>query len=415
MRDKIDATFRSVNTDQWTLEVSENASENAPLICIPTIHPRGDQRVLRCAQAALRCGYRVKFFWLGEGKASTDSIAAEEIFSRASSFKQRLIQLPKVALRAHKENAQAWHIHDLYMLPIALVWATLTRGRVVYDVHEYYSSYYVSKISAPQPVKTFASKLIDNFQVWAAKRIGGANVVAMAMSVRYSEAGVPVSVSPNFPLRKSYDKAAVSNDVARFRRVIHTGTLSEPYGMKSIVDLAVLCEQRGYDVTIDLVRRFPNAHQEKLFVEYVNERGFPGNLRLIPAVTADKIPTLLSSYGIGLSMITKTGQNDLAVPTKLYEYALMGLAIVGTDRTAQKQFVEEYAVGKLCGEQDIEGLANAIYSFGRAEQEEIVKIEGAAALAKTKLFWDNGPETDVKRLLTEVFPLAQFDEAKRRG
>lgn len=397
------------------LEISENASETSPLICIPTIHPRGDQRVLRCAQAALRCGYRVKFFWLGEGNASTDPIAAEEIFSRATSFKQRLIQLPRVALRAHKENAQAWHIHDLYMLPIALVWATLTRGRVVYDVHEYYSSYYVSKISAPKIIKTLASKMIDNFQVWATKRIGGANVVATAMSVKYINAGAPVSISPNFPLRKAYDKVTFANDMERFRRVIHTGTLSEPYGMKSIVDLAVLCEQRGYEIAIDLVRRFPNAHQEKLFVDYVNERGRPSNLRLIPAVTADKIPSLLTPYGIGLSMITKTGQNDLAVPTKLYEYALMGLAIVGTDRTAQKEFVEEYAIGRLCGEQDIEGLADAIYLFSRAEQEQIVKIEEAAALAKTNLFWDDGPEADVQRLLAEIFPPAQFDEARNRG
>jgi glycosyltransferase involved in cell wall biosynthesis len=404
MRDNLEIAMRQVITDKWMLEVPHTTDSKAPLICIPTIHPRGDQRILRCAQAALNAGYRVKFFWLGEGNPSTDPSAAEEIFPRATSFAQRMLQLPKVALRAHKEQPLGWHIHDLYMLPIALAWRAMTKRLSVYDVHEFYSTYYASKIRAPRLLRNALATLIDAFQFWATNLVGGANVVAAEMSAGYRKRGIPVSVSPNLPLRKYYDASPVSAESRRYRKVIHTGTLSEPYGMKLIIDLAVECQLRGYDVCFDLIHRFPNANQEELFMSYLRGRNQPTNLRLIPAVDADKIASLLSSYGIGLSMISAEGQNDLAIPTKLYEYVLMGLSVVGTERKAQKNFLDHYGVGELRGDSDIEGLADAIGTLSKGESEMTARLRHAAISAREELFWENGPESDLRRLYAEVFP-----------
>lgn len=404
MRDNPDVAMRQVITDKWRLEVPHTTDSSAPLICIPTIHPRGDQRILRCAQAALNAGYRVKFFWLGEGNPSTDPAASEEILPRANSFGQRMFQLPKVALQAHREQPSGWHIHDLYMLPIALVWRVMTKKRSIYDVHEYYSAYYVSKIRAPRLISDTLATLIDAFQVWATKQVGGANVVAAQMSGGYRNRRIPVSVSPNLPLKKYYDASPLSDVPRRHKKVIHTGTLSEPYGMKVIVDLAVECEQRGYDVSIDLIHRFPNANQEKIFLRYLRECRHPSNLRLIPAVGADKIPSLLASYGIGLSMISAEGQNDLAIPTKLYEYVLMGLSVVGTERKAQKDFLESYGVGELRADSDIAGLADAIWTLSQGGSDMSARLEHAATNARKELFWENGPEADLRRLYDEVFP-----------
>lgn len=404
MRDNLDVAMRQVITDKWRLEVPRATDVDAPLICIPTIHPRGDQRILRCAQAALNAGYRVKFFWLGEGNASTDPAAAEEILPRANSFGQRMLQLPKVALQAHRERPSGWHIHDLYMLPIALLWRVMTKKRSIYDVHEYYSAYYASKIPAPRLIRYALTTLIDVFQFWATKLIGGANVVAAQMSDGYRKRGIPVSVSPNLPLRKYYDASPLSDESQRYKKVIHTGTLSESYGMKVIIDLAVECEHRGYDVSFDLIRRFPNTNQERLFLTYLHERGQPSNLRLIPPTGADKIPSLLSSYGIGLSLIAEEGQNDLAIPTKLYEYILMGLSVVGTERKAQKDFLDKYGVGEVRGDTDITGLADAIGIYSKWESDLPARLAHAAANARKELFWENGPENGLRRLYAEVFP-----------
>ncbi|MFP3813839.1 hypothetical protein, partial [Bacillus sp. SIMBA_005] len=57
------------------------------------------------------------------------------------------------------------------------------------------------------------------------------------------------------------------------------------------------------------------------------------------------MPALLSDMGYGLSLLMPDGQNESAVPSKNYEYAMAGLVDVVTDRRAQRAFAESFAVG----------------------------------------------------------------------
>lgn len=395
--------LRSVVTDKWVLDVPASTKDDAPLICIPTIHPRGDQRILRCAQAALNAGYRVKFFWLGTGVPSSDVAAAEEIFPRAHSLAERLTQLPRLAMHAYRHRPAGWHIHDFYMLPMALLVRVLFKTPIIYDVHEYYSVYYSAKLRLPLPLRRVIASFVDVFQVWSTKIIGGANVAAHQMADKYEARGIPVSISPNFPLSSYYTAIRLDKYEARRRRVIHTGTLSEPYGMKLIVDLAAECRNCNYDVIFDVVKRFPNSTQEEKFYSYLNNQGQLDNLRLIDPVSADQIPGLLSSYGIGLSMILAEGQNELAIPAKLYEYVLMGLSVVGTKRRAQEDFLQKYGVAELRDEMQIKELADAVDMLSRSQTDLPTSIEQKALKARGELFWESGPEPELRRLFARVF------------
>jgi glycosyltransferase involved in cell wall biosynthesis len=228
---------------------------------------------------------------------------------------------------------------------------------------------------------------------------GAVNAVAEEIAAPYREAGIPASVSPNYPLPAEGAAVTAALLQARSKGAIHIGTLSAPYGMERLLRLAAALSEDPADFTIDVVSRFPNAHSREEFEELFHRYGSPQNLRVIPAVPAHEIPGLLSEYRVGLSMLEDGGQNDIAIPTKLYEYVRAGLAIVGTDRAAQRRFLAEYGVGTL-SDDDAE-LANALRAYLSGDTGVDSELERTAVEAQDAFNW-NLVSKDVGELLQGI-------------
>ena len=273
---------------------------------------------------------------------------------------------------------------------------------MVYDVHEYYARYYSEKLPLPDKWQRVVQRFLEWYQVRVVRKIGGANVVAEPMAPPYRRRGVPVSVSANLPMRAPYDAQPVTSFLARRHRAVHIGTLSESYGMHLLVNMAAEAHRRGLNVTFDLVEKFPNKVQEARFHELLASAGNPPNVRLVPVIPAHKIASFLSSYGIGLSTILSGGQNDIAIPTKLYEYALMGLVVVGTDRVAQRRFLNKWGVADLFADSDVVGMVDAIATQTVEAGDVTLRIQATAARAREQLFWEVGPANQLSELLSQV-------------
>lgn len=386
--------YREVVTERWRLRVPTALGPDSPLVCVPTIHPRGDQRILRCTQVLLDAGFRVEIIWEGEGTASTDVAVYERLIPKSRSFAERISKLGRLTLMAFRSGARNWHIHDFYMLPSALL-ARMRGIRTIYDVHEYYPEYYSSKF--PSPFRRITARAISTFEVHVARKIGGANVVAELMSAPFRDGAVPLAVSPNYPSRTpvSYYK-----DKSR-SGAIHIGTLSSTYGMVQLIDVAEHLNKLDPTLTVDLVKKFPNKATEDRFHELLETSDASESVRLLPPVRPSEVPSLLSRYVVGLSTILDAGQNDIAIPTKLYEYVLGGLTTVGTKRTAQERFLEEWGRADLFSDDDALGMALAIVAAHAP-----AAIEEAAAkalLAEEYLQWEQGPANSLQRLVYSVF------------
>jgi glycosyltransferase involved in cell wall biosynthesis len=385
------------------------------LVVVPTIHPRGDQRILRCAQVALDAGYRVEFIWLGEGKASTDVAVAEQVLPPARSFLGRIRSLPTISRSARRRDVTLWHIHDLYLLPLAWWWHRRHHRPVIYDVHEYYSIYYSEMLPLPSPARRWVRRLIDSLQVRITRKIGGANVVAEPMADLYHSRDVPVSITPNLPLAAPYRQVEIQPFESRRHRVVHTGTTSEGYGMRILIDVAAECARRNSNISFDLIRRFPNHNSELAFREHLERRGDPDNLNLIDPVSPHHMPALLRDYGIGMSTILDRGQNDLAIPSKLYEYAMMGIVLVGTDRRAQAAFAKRWCTSFLFDDGDVRGMADAIATIADEPIVDDQRLLSQAVAARAELAWEGESSHNLTALLGRLTAPAATAGTLRHG
>lgn len=387
-------TSRMVSTDQWTLQVPVTTTSASALVCIPTVHPRGDQRILRCTQALLDAGFRVLIIWEGYGEPSDDPAVKEQLLSRSHSLIQRLSKLRGLTKAALKSKALNWHIHDFYMLPSSLM-ARLRGIRTIYDVHEYYPEYYADKF--PRNTRIVVADAISRFQVFAARRVGGANVVAEPMKNAFDRASVPTAVTPNYP---SQMRAASLQSDDR-SGAIHIGTLSKTYGMEQLIQIGEHLANLESPVTVDLIRKFPNASIEREFLDKLSRSSAATTIRLLDPIPSSEVPSLLRGYAVGLSTIQESGQNDIAVPTKLYEYVLAGMTVVGTERSAQRSFLEEYGRSELFADGDTLSMAQAVV---RAQELPAIRSAlEAAQFADEHLQWEGAPAESLTALARSIF------------
>lgn len=381
---------RSVGTEAWLLNVPPTVTEASPLMVVPTVHPRGDRRIVRCAQVALDQGFRVHFIWLGEGESSFDAAVTETVLPSPSNARERIGMVATVARIAASKPAALWHIHDYYMLSRAKRWSRKTRRPVLYDVHEYYASYYSEKLPLPRLARRGAAAAIELYQVSAAKKLGAANLVTDKMAETFRSAGVPVAVSPNYPMLAQFqDLPSVAFEGRRWR-VLHIGTLSREYGTELLVELAARSAERGLPFEFNIVARFPSPDHETDFHHLLDAAARPTNIEMLAARPTHEMPALLARMGFGLSLLMPDGQNESAIPSKNYEHAMAGLVNVVTVRQAQRAFSEENAVTVSGDAGSVDAILDGMLRLAESPVETDAALRAKSTEAKERFTWERG-------------------------
>jgi glycosyltransferase involved in cell wall biosynthesis len=378
-----------IETPYWRMS-SPTTVPNHRKICVPTIHPVGDQRILRCAQVALDAGYDIHYVWLSDtpGTAAPHPQVAETRLKPGQSRAPRISQFLHVVKTAWAVDADLWHIHDFYMLLPAFVWCVVKNKRAVYDVHEYYPEYYSARLRGPTWIKKPAARAIAWTEQRLARCLGGANTVSEALENRLRGRGVEAISTPNFPAMQNYQDAARRLVPKLLTRVVHTGMLTREYGADILLEIARQLRHTAPDVEIIVFLRFPSKRLESAFHEAVDSCGKPANMQLMRPMPVHSLANFLSTCGIGLSVLQDQGQTPLAVPTKLYEYTAAALAIVSSDLPASRKFCEENSVAKLVAPAEPQEYCQAIVDL--VEQADIVcdEVNRLAKQARASLSWE---------------------------
>ena len=392
----------TITTDLWRLR-APRARRLGRTAVIVTVHPAGDQRILRCAQSALDAGYDVRFVWLAaRGVEVRPHPRVHEVRLAAHpSTWGRLRVIPALYRAAVRSGGDLWHIHDFYLLPAGWLLSRRTRRPVVYDVHEYYPEYYASKLPIPSPLRGLAERVIGRMECALARRLGGVNAVSDNIAARFARAGALAVATPNYPAPATPPSAALPLSPERLRRVIHIGTLTPEYGSEVLLDLAHLLATSEPSIEVLAIMRFPSDRARNQFESILRERGRPPNLTLVEPLPAYQVAALLAPCGIGLSLLQDSGQAPLAVPTKLYEYVHAGLAMVCSDLPATRDFVAAHGVGQVVPPHDASRYAASISSLQR-QPGITARTATAARAAVDELCWDAVCSARIRQLYDDL-------------
>lgn len=373
-------------------------------IAVLDFHPlAGDSRVLRTALALHRAGHEVLL--VGYGPAPRDVPYAVRLLpDLPPPFAIRagilLRQAPanlvpvsahglywlhrgrRAALRILREfRPDAVHANDWNTLPLALIAKRDWQARIVYDSHEMAVAEYEHslkwRLAALAHVRAIESRGIRAADAVIAVSPG----IVRALAETYPGIPAPALVR-NVP----------DADPAPFRptgeavEVLFHGLLRDNRGLEAI--LASLPLWRP-DVRLTLRGPCAPAYRARLEA-LIAAGGVAGRVRFEPAVGPGQVVDAAAGADLGLCLLPDSSRhNRFALPNKLFEYLMAGLAVIVSPVPDMAEIVRGYGCGTLAAVEPA-AIAAAVNGLDRAA---IDRMKRGALAAAAELNWTRERDT----------------------
>jgi glycosyltransferase involved in cell wall biosynthesis len=221
--------------------------------------------------------------------------------------------------------------------------------RLIFDSNELHLESFNSRIKRAvwRPLQALAVKSCDAIVHAESNRMAYFKEVHGGRSI-------PQMVIENFPHYQA-GFARVANDSGPLK-VIYLGALGDDRYTHELIDagrsMADLIELDfvGFatpEVMADLERRYGPAPAP--------------NIRILPPVAYDEIPSLLKNYHIGIALYKNTNLNNYyCAPNKVYDYLMSGMAVIANDYPGLRKVLEDRRLGACLTEVTPASFENAV-------------------------------------------------------
>jgi glycosyltransferase involved in cell wall biosynthesis len=283
-----------------------------------------------------------------------------------------------------------WIANDWMMLPLAAEGARRLGGAYVYDSHEFATQEFAQRWDW----RLFRQPVVKRVE---RRYIGGARVVT-AVSRHITEAlrkayglTAPTTTLRNMPAYQEQPFHPVGAEV----RVLYHGVLTPDRGLEAAID-SLTGWPDGFSLTI---RGPGEAAYIAGLSEQAERRGVHHRLTIEPPLPMGGLVAAAAAYDVGLLALPgHSKHNAYALPNKVYEYLMAGLALCVTDLPAMAEVVRETGAGVLCGH----GGAGAIADAMQALVPDGINTMKANALAAARHLHFEADAKPVEQLYLQV-------------
>jgi glycosyltransferase involved in cell wall biosynthesis len=346
--------------------------------------PRDDGAESADYRCNARCSRKSDLFgfWAARIRDGADLLAARLGGSVACRSYWRLsADARDIYDRASRIEADVWLANDWAMLPVASRLAKEKGGFYGYDTHELATDEF-----ADRPRWRFWKRPL----VRAIERgsIGGAAVVsavsegiAKRLQDLYSLPRLP-AVIRNTPIFESTPFRPTAIPI----RVIYQGIIVPGRGLEAVID-SVCAWRPEFDLTI---RGPGDASFLHALQRRISRRGLEARVQLAPPVPMTSLVQEAAAFDIGLFALPRSSRhNELALPNKVFEYIMAGLAICVTELPEMARLLRQHHLGVTIPQLDPGAIANTINSL---DPESIDRYKRNALIAAQQLCWERERE-----------------------
>ena len=251
-------------------------------------------------------------------------------------------------------GADVFHSNDLNTLKVGVVCKRKTGARLVYDSHE---------------LQTERNRMTDKARKKAIGEEGGylpdvdAMIVAAPLWIEWNRklyGAIPdptitlLNVPEPTPIDHSKDLRKVLGIPPEQRIVLYQGSIQENRGIEPAIDAVAELD----DVVLVVVGY---GYHRPALESIVEQRGLTDRVKFFGPVPNDELISYSASADVGLSNIVNSSVSyNTTLPNKLFEYAMAGIPIVGSDSPGIGKLIEEEQIGEVCDAEDPVALATAI-------------------------------------------------------
>jgi len=362
---------------------SNTRQENRRRHCmvVHAYYPLGETRVERQALALLSQGTEVDVICLrASGQPATETVDGVQVyrmpvrrskhkgsgiiaqlFEYLAFFVLAFIRLSSLHAKRRYSVVQVHNLPDF--LVFAALFPKLTGAKVILDLHDLMPEFYAERFQRSMdslPVRLirwqerlscrFADRIITVTELWRQSLIERGQPADKVMVV------MNVADDRIFHRDASAD---VSGDDGRFRLIYH-GTMAQRYGLDIALRAINLARHTAPDILLIL---HGDGEYEKALQNLVNDLGLRDHVQFSTrSVPTSELPKLLKQADLGIVPYLDGVFTGGILPTKLMEYAALGIPALAAHTPAIASYFDETTV-QFFTPGDAEELASCILTL----------------------------------------------------
>lgn len=355
-------------------------SSNPPLphtrICIfSTVHLAHDVRLFQAeARTLARAGFDVTVIALRDDTPSeTDGITVVELPRPANRW-SRLRLIPRVLRLALRQRADLYAFHDPELLPVAAALRLLRRRPVIYDVHEDVPASIRNRGYLARPLRPLVATLYRLIERLALPLVAGLTLADEAYGRYYR--GRRAAVVRNYPLLTYAD--LYEPPVARRERLqlVYTGSVTHLRGLREMLQLVHHLRPRFPSLHLRIVGPMGPEGESELAARLIADLDLTDCVECTGNVSHADVHRHILDADVGLALLHPDPNYLRSLPTKMFEYMMMGRPVVVSEFPLWKRIVDEEGCGFAVPPLDLDTVAAAVTQL--LEEEALRRRMGEA-------------------------------------
>jgi len=256
----------------------------------------------------------------------------------------------KIIKKALKTDYDLFYCHELDPILYSIVLKRITRKPVVWDCHEYIVP--MKKIELQERLSAVFAQIGISI---CAPRADHIITVDNRLAKTLSKFG-KVTVIPNYPRLSDFNELATSKKNNQFV-ALYVGSLTERRGIKIILEAIRRLKERS-DITLRVAGGFYDQKLKKWAHKYDSENGL--NIEWLGWVDYRELAPVIADSDCGL-FVNQPGPRFLkGLPTKIFEYMIMGLPVVSATGPLLNSLINGKNLGITIDSTSPESLADGI-------------------------------------------------------
>ncbi|MBI2505764.1 MAG: glycosyltransferase family 4 protein [Candidatus Latescibacteria bacterium] len=364
---------------------------NTPGVCIlSTVHLCFDVRMFQAeARTLARAGFDLTLIALEDPTPSP----TEGIRILAQPWPrhrlQRMLRTLRVLHLARAQQVGLYAFHDPELLPVALLLKLFTRRRLVYDVHEDVPASIRNKPWLPRLLRPLIARLYLLLEGLALPFIDGLTLADHAYQKYYR--GRRTLTVLNYPLMTYADLYQERPPGGR-ATLVYAGSITALRGLYEMIELVRRLRPAYPDILLRLVGSVGSAAERARADELIARHNLGGHVDFTGLVSHLEVHRQILDADVGLALLHPDPNYVNSLPTKMFEYMMMGRPVVVSNFPMWTQIVAQAGCGYALDPLDLDAVEQALRRLlGDADLRQEMGRRGRAAVLE-KYNWEKEGE-----------------------
>lgn len=233
---------------------------------------------------------------------------------------QRMIGRTRAAYRhALEVSADVYHIHDVELLPFALMLKRRTGAKVIFDSHECFREDIVGKDWIPAPLRPLIGHTVGTLEDFIVRRLDLVIAATPHIAESFENQAQRVLTVNNYPLEEEFSVTRMNS--TRRDGICYIGAISFVRGIIAFLDSLSFIDQ---SVRVDIAGPFAGKPVEAAVLSHPNWH----RVTYHGEVNRLQVSQIYAGSFAGLVTFMPAPNHIFSQPNKLFEYMSAGVPVI---------------------------------------------------------------------------------------